>query len=471
MTLRHKILLFALLPLILAVGATMLIVNYQSQELAKQEIRFFKHTMLNAKKAELLNYVSLALTSIEHLYEAGSGRTPEQDEAAKAQARQILNRLSFGSNGYFFVYDFKGRNLVHPKQPWRVGKNYWELTDRNGRKVIQNLIKQARQGGGYYQYSWEQPSSNQIADKIGYAVALDRWQWMVGTGIYIDDVAAQVAQANTAMNERISQTFLMISLVTLGAVLCVFLTGLAINIRETRLADTKLHALTRKIVETQEEERGRIARELHDGISQVLVSVRYTLDHAKRMLGRSQGETENSIDLATENLNMAIREVRQISHDLRPGMLDDLGLAKALENLGANFAKRTNIEVVVQATALRDLLSAEAKTTLFRIAQEALTNIERHAQATRVELRLGASRKGVTLEIADNGKGFDLYELRRRKSMGAGIGLKNMEERLEPFDGHLDINSSPSGTRVAAQMPLRAVRVGNRIREPLGATT
>jgi two-component system NarL family sensor kinase len=88
-----------------------------------------------------------------------------------------------------------------------------------------------------------------------------------------------------------------------------------------------------------------------------------------------------------------------------------------------------------------------------------------------VELRLGASRKGVTLEIADNGKGFDLYELRRRKSMGAGIGLKNMEERLEPFDGHLDINSSPSGTRVAAQMPLRAVRVGNRIREPLGATT
>lgn len=469
MNLRQKILLLATIPLVLAIGMITWIANYQAAELSRQEIAIFEQTMLKTKKAELLNYVSLALTSIEHLYKPGMPGSPENEETSKQLAKQVLNRLSFGPDGYFFVYDFKGRNLVHPKQPWRVGKDYWELEDKEGRKVIQNLIQQARQGGGYYRYSWEKPSSAQVGDKIGYAVALDRWGWMLGTGIYIDDVVTQVAQAEMLVNERIHETFLMISLVTLGAVLAVFLTFLAINVRETQLADRKLQLLTQKIVETQEEERGRVARELHDGISQLLVSIKFTLEHAKIMLSRPKGDATDSIDRAAKNLNLAIREVRQISHDLRPGVLDDLGLARALKNLGDDFSSRSGIAVSTRTVAFKNLLSFEAKTTLYRIAQEALTNIERHSNATRAEIGLSLSRNGVTLRIADNGEGFDCPAEAAKSKSSNGIGLKNMQERLEPFDGQLKIASGSSGTIVEACLPRKVLDRAVRSRAEVAA--
>jgi len=225
-----------------------------------------------------------------------------------------------------------------------------------------------------------------------------------------------------------------------------------LNVRERRLADQKLKALTQRVLDTQEEERGRVARELHDSISQILVGVRYKLELAKRFV--ALGDTpraEPSLSDSIDSLQGAISEVRRISRDLRPGILDDLGLGPALKTLTDDFADRTGIAASFQSVVFRNRLDEEAKIALYRIAQEALTNVERHAHATRLTLDLRGHRKGATLRITDNGKGLGT------RTPG-GLGLRNMEERVEKLGGTLRILSArgtgQSGTIIEATVPL-----------------
>ena len=170
MNLTQKVLLLATVPLLLVISVITFVVTYQAQSLSKYEIASFERAMLAAKKSELLNYLRLAETSIRHIYD-GAGAN---DRHAKNRVKEVLNALTYGADGYFFVYDFKGNNLVHPRQPHRVGRNWLGLKDPHGNFVIQNLIKRAREGGGYHRYYWEKPSTKEVVDKISYAIALDR---------------------------------------------------------------------------------------------------------------------------------------------------------------------------------------------------------------------------------------------------------------------------------------------------------
>jgi len=456
MNLRQKVILLATVPLILAVSAITILVTYQVQTLSDEEIASFERNMLAAKKSELLNYLSLAQTSIRHIYENAG----PDDENARQQVKEILNALTYGPDGYFFLYDFEGTNLVHPRQPHRVGHNWWYLTDPSGNLVIQNLIARAKEGGGFHYYLWEKPSTEKVARKVSYAIALEKWNWMLGTGLYIDDVALLVQSFEREVSERIRQTSIIILLITFGSLVLVFVTWIVINLHERRMADEKLKELTQRIVETQEEERGRVARELHDGISQILVSVKYALELA---LGKARNDNEDvarSIEKGSESLNLAIREVRRISRDLRPSVLDDLGLSPALESLAGEFSERTGIDVNLKTVAFRKLLSDEAKTTLFRVAQEALTNIERHAHADQVKIELFAPDGAVTLSVADNGKGIEGQIRNGKTRPTSGIGLRNMQERLEHHKGELIISSSGDGTTIIAKLPKGMLKPG-----------
>ena len=194
-----------------------------------------------------------------------------------------------------------------------------------------------------------------------------------------------------------------------------------------------------------------MARELHDGISQILVSVRYTLDAARRRLASGDDRAAQNIESGIEALGGAIQEVRRISRDLRPGVLDDLGLGPALKALMDDFGQRNGIETEFKTVVFRNRLDEDSKTALYRVAQEALTNVERHSGATRVTLSLAGTRKGATMRIADNGKGIGP----RRANAQGGLGLRNMQERVEKLDGTLRILSSgKDGTVIEAQVPL-----------------
>ena len=175
----------------------------------------------------------------------------------------------------------------------------------------------------------------------------------------------------------------------------------------------------------------------------------------RRVVALAICSAELSSDAHANTLNVAIREVRQISRGLRPGILDDLGLAKALESLADDFAQRTGIDVDLDTSPVGDRVCSEAKTTLFRIAQEAFTNIERHAEATKAKLQLETSWRKVRMMVADNGKGFDLVAVRKGGGSDAGIGMKNIKERIDHFQGQLNINSTKSGTRIVVALPFQ----------------
>lgn len=434
----------ALLLAVLAVGA---LLWHQARDLAQHQEGILEEAILGAKRQELEHNVMLALTALQPLYASG-----RDDEATKAEARAILRSMNYGTDGYFFVYRLDGTNEVHPRQPELEGKNLWDLQDRHGVPVIRQLIGAARAGGGFVRYHWDKPSTREIADKLSYAVMLERWQWMIGTGVYLDDIKEASRQIRAAQRQNIRQTMLFLAAMALLALLLIATSGIATTVHETQQANIRLKRLNRRIVTLQEEERHRVARELHDGVSQLLISAKYHLEIAAEQLKASTAGPAPALTLGIDRIAAAVAEIRTISHDLRSATLDNLGLAPALDQLAREFGQRTGIAAEVRWTQPPLRLSAELELTLFRVAQEALTNIERHARASRIELLVELNRAEVCLSVADDGRGLDA----QRESVGErGIGLRNLSERAAHLGGGLLLTSAPgSGTRLACRLPL-----------------
>ncbi len=439
----QKIFLLATLPLILAMAILSLLVTSEAREMSQREIAGLEAQLIATKREELKNYLSIARTAFGPIY----GNALPDDQEAKTHVAQILAAMTYGSDGFFFVYDYDGKNIVSPRQTWLIEKNWAGLKDSEETLVVDTLIALARQGSGFHSYVWPKPSSGQDGRMITYVIGLQDWRWAIGTGVFIDDVLASVAAARETTEARVHRTFIYIGAITAAAVLAVFLSGLFLNLRERKLADAKLKSLTQRIFDTQEEERGRVARELHDSISQMLVGVRYTLELARKRLTSGDARASDSLGQGIDNLNSAIQEVRRISRDLRPGVLDDLGLGPALQSLTEDFGKRTGIETKFETVVFRNRLDQDAKIALYRIAQEALTNIERHSGATKVTMFVRGTKSGAVLRIEDNGRGMPV-------TRNDGLGLRNMGERVERLDGTLRILSSRTGTLIEAQVPL-----------------
>jgi two-component system, NarL family, sensor kinase len=402
--------------------------------------------LIEAKKAELRNYVTQARNGFYFIY----GSAAPDDEIAKRQVAQILSAMIYGDEGQFFVYDYDGNALVSPRQTDRINGNWLGQKDSEGTPIVDELLRIARDGAGYHSFMWPKPSTGEEARMIAYVIGFQDWRWAVGTGVFIDDVLASVAGVRADVEARVQRTFVYIGAITLIALLAVFATGMMINLRERRLADAKLKRLTQRVFDAQEEERGRVARELHDGISQILVGVRYALDSARRKLEKGDPDAAVPLGKGIGSLGEAITEVRRISRDLRPGVLDDLGLGPALKGLTDEFSARTGIACTFDTVVFRNRLDNEAKIALYRIAQEALTNIERHSGATEVSVDLRGHRRGGTLRIIDNGCGMPLG-----KTPSPGLGLRNMQERIDQLGGTFQLRNRPQGgTEIEATVPL-----------------
>jgi two-component system NarL family sensor kinase len=451
MKLRQKVLFLAIAPLILALCAIALAVRHQSVLLAEQQRATIQQAYLSSKEAELKHYVALASHSIAHLYDSG-----RDDQATRDEAMRILSSLSYGDDGYFFLYDMQGNTLMHPRQPELVGQNLIGLRDENGQLTIQNLLKRARAGGGLERYMWVKPSTHKPVAKLGYVIAMPKWGWMMGTGIYLDDVDQALAKVDVQQSRNIRSTMLWIAGIAIAAAVAVASSGVALNISELRVADAKLKVLAQRVVESQEEERARLSRDLHDGISQWLVSIKLQIEAGIIRLnsGLSSGKPEQQqaaqavFEHAADQLSNVMAEVRRISHNLRPAILDDLGLAAALQHLAKEYTLSSGTPVHFEASGCTDALPDVANTVLFRLAQEALTNIERHAGAGSINITLSGEADGVTLRIRDNGHGFDAEGIALHPKRG--IGLRNMMERMDAIGGRFEIMSSTDGTIVTA---------------------
>ncbi len=446
MQLKYKIVILGVLPLIVSVLFICVLVFAQSRKLEEQQAKLVESSIMAAKKAELKNYVGLALSQIAPLYDSG-----RDDPETRQQALRILSRSSFGLDGYFFVYDRHGKNLMHPRQANLVGKELIGMKDKNGLPVIQALLESAQNGDGYQLYAWEKPSTGLVTEKLSYVVMLDRWGWMLGTGIYIDDVEVATLKSRQEVASGVLTTVLAIASFALVAVLVVFTGGLMLNFTEHRLADRKLSALNQRIVHLQEEERSRVSRELHDGISQQLVSIKFQFELASLELENGQGRGLENLRAGTARLGEAIGEVRRISHDLRPSLLDTLGLSPAIDQLVREFEQRTAIRTQYERELDDAQVDKEVSVTLFRIIQEALGNIERHSKASAAIISLSTSKGSISLCVEDNGVGFDPGLMDRSH----GIGLRNIRERVDHHRGAFGIFSSPGRTELQVEIPVQ----------------
>jgi PAS domain S-box-containing protein len=225
------------------------------------------------------------------------------------------------------------------------------------------------------------------------------------------------------------------------------------EVKERKRAEEELKQIPHRIIEAQETERRRVARELHDGVSQILASVRFRIRNASQTivdLGNEKLSAE--IVQAERHLESALQEVRNISHDLRPSELDDLGLLPAIRSLVTHFEHRSGVDVSLDLPRWRSRIDPGFELALYRISQEALSNIDHHANASVVEITLTKDRKGITLVIRDDGDGFTAPQ----KRQDAGLGLINIRERAESIDGSVVLQSPPTGgVRIEVFVPLK----------------
>ena len=217
----------------------------------------------------------------------------------------------------------------------------------------------------------------------------------------------------------------------------------------------QLRALSARLQSAREEERTNVAREIHDDLGQVLTAIKINLDWLERNLGEPQTEASLNplLDRVVESGEMteaAITSVQRIATELRPGLLDNLGLAAALEEEAGRFGQRTGITCTVKLPLEPPELPREAATTIFRISQESLTNVARHAEAKTVRVELQADVRQVTLDIEDDGRGIAPDALANDRS----LGLLGMRERALALGGELAIAPvAPHGTHVTLRLP------------------
>lgn len=229
--------------------------------------------------------------------------------------------------------------------------------------------------------------------------------------------------------------------------------GSAVDVTELKRSESLLKKLSADVLRTQEAERKRVARELHDGVSQTLSQVKARI-HA--LMPKSPAQRREAVEVQSL-LAKTLEEVRRISHNLLPSELEDLGLVPTVRSLCSDFERRTSIVVNLEHSDIPDDLPDDLRLALFRIIQEAMNNVEKHAQARTIDLRLQAVDNGVEVVVRDDGVGFHPALLRSQGIRDSRMGLSNMRERALSVGGTLDIVSLPNrGTTIQLHVPLKA---------------
>jgi signal transduction histidine kinase len=245
-----------------------------------------------------------------------------------------------------------------------------------------------------------------------------------------------------------------------------FVTGILGELRsalgEAREYHKRIQEMSSQVLTAHEAERLRIARELHDDTAQAITSMLVRL----RLLERSATDPDvlKNVEELRGLTSEALDSVRRMAMDLRPAALDDLGLAPALESFADRFAQNWNIPVTVNVTGVKRRLPRDVELVLYRVLQEALTNVAKHAGAHEASVTLSRRNNQVTLTIADDGQGFG--DETRSKRQNTGLGLFGMRERLALIGGMLEVDSRHgAGTTIVASVPLRAQKPQKGVRQ------
>jgi signal transduction histidine kinase len=222
---------------------------------------------------------------------------------------------------------------------------------------------------------------------------------------------------------------------------------------QAHVMEENLRQLSNKLISVQEEERKNISRELHDEIGQALTAVTVSIAMLKKHDGHDPVFAKK-VTVAQKLLEQSMGMVHRFARELRPPMLDYLGLYSVLHSYGKSFSERTGIKTVLQSGVSLDRLDSQQGLVLYRVAQESLTNVFKHAQATLVQIRFRRIPRGICMEIKDNGRAFRM-QVQPNGHVPQRLGLLGMQERVRLINGEFAIESRPGqGTTVRVQIPL-----------------
>ncbi len=224
-SLRLRIMLLGILPALVLTAGLIALTTSQIHQLGQQEIATIRKDMRATKEAELKSHVDMAISAVRHLYENATA----DDAKAQEQAKTILRQLTYGSDSNsFFVYNNSGVVLAHHLKPALEGKDMSGLKDANGIFLVRDLISQAKKGGGFVEYLWDNPAKKENSLKLSYAAGLDKWQWVIGTGFFIDDIEDAAAQTEQRVADQLRNTIKIAVAVALVALALVMLISLAV---------------------------------------------------------------------------------------------------------------------------------------------------------------------------------------------------------------------------------------------------
>lgn len=215
---KTKVTMLSVVPLLITVFILTGFFYYQIVKLGQHEIETIESSMLTQKQAELKNYVDIAKSSIEKIYNDPS----LEPNLAKEKAIKVLNNLYYGKDGYYFGTDYNSKIIFHKVKPELAGKDMSSFKDQNGVYLFNDMVKAAKAGGGYVEYAWPKASKdNSLQPKLSYAIGLDKWQWTIATGFYIDDIEEAVAAAQAQIDKQVRSLFMTVVIIALIILICV----------------------------------------------------------------------------------------------------------------------------------------------------------------------------------------------------------------------------------------------------------
>ncbi len=331
---RTKLLLLTVIPLIV-ITALVMAVNYQSGlSTLQKELENYRTDLIDAKKKELQAYLMMGVTAVKPLYES--------DKAGEnqAQAKQILKAMRFDSDGYFFAYDSQGVNTLHAIKPELEGKNLYGMKDENGVAVIAGLIDASKMGDGFLYFSWHKPTINAQAPKLGYAEYLPKWDWVLGTGIYIDDVDTQVAEFRAQREADLYDQ--MISAIGLSVVGLVF-TIIAVSVLVSRGIAPLQHVVSslQAVAAGGGDLTARIKVESQDEIGDV-ASNTYSTAQAIESANSQIAVAQKEVNLAIDGIGELVNEVNQTSAAVGDLSQQAAKITQVLKVIG-DIAEQTNL--------------------------------------------------------------------------------------------------------------------------------
>jgi methyl-accepting chemotaxis protein len=448
-SLRKKILAGSLSPM-LVVAAMLLIQSIVSaQQAAEARIQNTRKLLIAEKEARLKDYIQLATSSIISLYEG------EGDEAARQQqAKKILQGLSFGSDGYIFVYLYDGTNIVHRPKPQLVGKNLIDLKDADGKLLIREMIKAAKSGGGLVEYLWEKPSINKVVSKLGYATGLDKWQWMIGTGFYIDDIdheveAIAVDIRKDIASQIIQSVIIAVLLITLAIGVNLLISGRIIGplVRTSNaLKQISMGSgdLSLRLPQSSNDEIGELSADfnqfvdtIHDivaGVIETTAKLTSTAAETARLTGQSRGITQRQRE-STEQIAMAVNDmtvtIQGVAHNAVEAETE-AKVASSTVNEGLGIVKSaiaTIQEIAVNAEeAMREIKQLASESQNIATVLDVIRGISEQTNLLALNAAIEAARAG------EQGRGFavvaDEVRTLASRTQNATVEIQEMIELL-----------------------------------------